>query len=168
MKFISFKHLLIGLFMFAAAGMALGLKPTEKIADAGPAVDLETLIPKQFGEWMLEKLAAERGLQDYITFPGFQSGNSLLTAMSTFDIGVIPDPKNVYNDKISMKGDIRLIDRSDLSRKTELYVHFLHHALQGLIQRFLWSFRDIIGIMGKSKLFILKFGTESGCNQPHL
>jgi glycosyltransferase involved in cell wall biosynthesis len=51
---------------------------------------------------LLEKLAAERGLQDYITFPGFQSGNSLLTAMSTFDIGVIPDPKNVYNDKISM------------------------------------------------------------------
>jgi glycosyltransferase involved in cell wall biosynthesis len=51
---------------------------------------------------LLEKLTAERGLQDYITFPGFQSGNSLLTAMSTFDIGVIPDPKNVYNDKISM------------------------------------------------------------------
>ncbi len=50
----------------------------------------------------LEKLAAERGLTDYITFPAFQSGNKLLTAMSTFDVGVIPDPKNVYNDKISM------------------------------------------------------------------
>jgi glycosyltransferase involved in cell wall biosynthesis len=50
----------------------------------------------------LEKLAVSRGLQDYITFPGFQSGNALLTAMSTFDIGIIPDPKNVYNDKISM------------------------------------------------------------------
>jgi len=51
---------------------------------------------------LLEKLTAERGLGDYITFPGFQSGDSLLTAMSTFDIGIIPDPKNVYNDKISM------------------------------------------------------------------
>ena len=50
----------------------------------------------------LKKLSAERGLEDYITFPGFQSGNALLTAMSTFDIGIIPDPKNVYNDKISM------------------------------------------------------------------
>lgn len=50
----------------------------------------------------LRKLSAEHGLEDYITFPGFQSGNALLTAMSTFDIGVIPDPKNVYNDKISM------------------------------------------------------------------
>ena len=50
----------------------------------------------------LEKLSADRGLTDFITFPGFQSGNTLLTAMSTFDIGIIPDPKNVYNDKISM------------------------------------------------------------------
>lgn len=50
----------------------------------------------------LKQLSAERGLEDYITFPGFQSGNALLTAMSTFDIGIIPDPKNVYNDKISM------------------------------------------------------------------
>lgn len=50
----------------------------------------------------LERLSAEYGLEDYITFPGFQSGNTLLTAMSTFDIGIIPDPKNVYNDKISM------------------------------------------------------------------
>ena len=50
----------------------------------------------------LEKLSADRGLTDFITFPGFQSGHTLLTAMSTFDIGIIPDPKNVYNDKISM------------------------------------------------------------------
>lgn len=42
------------------------------------------------------------GLQDYITFTGFQSGASLLASLSTFDVGVIPDPKNVYNDKISM------------------------------------------------------------------
>ena len=34
--------------------------------------------------------------------PGFRSGESLLSAFSSFDIGVIPDPKNTYNDKISM------------------------------------------------------------------
>ncbi len=50
----------------------------------------------------LTSLSARHGLQDYITFPGFQSGLNLLTAMSTFDIGIIPDPKNVYNDKICM------------------------------------------------------------------
>lgn len=50
----------------------------------------------------LERLAAVRGLQDYVTFTGFRSGDALLAAMSAFDIGVIPDPKNGYNDKISM------------------------------------------------------------------
>lgn len=51
MKPISFKYLIIGLFMFAAAGMALALKPTTRVADTGPRVDLETLIPKTFGDW---------------------------------------------------------------------------------------------------------------------
>ncbi len=53
----------------------------------------------------LEALRTQRDalrLQDYVTFTGFQSGTSLLSSLSTFDIGVIPDPKNVYNDKISM------------------------------------------------------------------
>jgi len=53
----------------------------------------------------LEKLQAmsrDLGLDDYITFTGFLSGKPLLDAFSTFDIGAIPDPKNSYNDKISM------------------------------------------------------------------
>ncbi len=54
MKLISFKHFVIGLCMFAAAGMALALKPTTKIADAGPQVDLETLIPEKFGDWKID------------------------------------------------------------------------------------------------------------------
>lgn len=55
MQLISFKHLVVGLCMFAAAGMALALKPTQKIADAGPGVDLEVLIPKQFGDWEIDE-----------------------------------------------------------------------------------------------------------------
>ena len=55
MKFISFKHFLIGLFMLGAAGMALALKPTHKVIDSGPKIDLETLIPKQFGDWKLDE-----------------------------------------------------------------------------------------------------------------
>lgn len=54
MKFISFKHLVIALCMFAAAGMALALKPTAKVADAGPKVDLEVLVPKTFGDWKID------------------------------------------------------------------------------------------------------------------
>ena len=50
----------------------------------------------------LQQLSRELGLDDYITFTGFQSGQPLLRALSAFDVGVIPDPKNTYNDKISM------------------------------------------------------------------
>ena len=50
----------------------------------------------------LEGMVRAKNLQDYVTFTGFLSGEPLLRAFSTFDIGVIPDPKNTYNDKISM------------------------------------------------------------------
>ncbi len=55
MKFISFKHIVIGLFMFAAVGMALALKPTAKLADGEPEINLETLIPKQLGDWKIDE-----------------------------------------------------------------------------------------------------------------
>jgi len=51
MKPVSFKHLVIGVCMFASAGLAMALKPTAKISDAEPAINLEQLIPRQFGEW---------------------------------------------------------------------------------------------------------------------
>ena len=50
----------------------------------------------------LQAMSKDLGLEDYITFTGFLSGKDLLDAFSTFDIGAIPDPKNSYNDKISM------------------------------------------------------------------
>lgn len=50
----------------------------------------------------LKALATERGIADYVTFTGFLSGQPLLEAFSAFDVGAIPDPKNTYNDKISM------------------------------------------------------------------
>jgi glycosyltransferase involved in cell wall biosynthesis len=50
----------------------------------------------------LKARAAAAGLDDYVTFTGFVTGEALMSAFSTFDVGVIPDPKNSYNDKISM------------------------------------------------------------------
>ncbi|MEZ5923355.1 MAG: glycosyltransferase family 4 protein [Hyphomicrobiaceae bacterium] len=50
----------------------------------------------------LKALAGELDVADHVTFTGFLSGEPLLKALSAFDLGVIPDPKNVYNDKISM------------------------------------------------------------------
>lgn len=54
MKLISLKHLVIGLCMFAAAGLALALKPSVMMSDAGPQLDLEVLIPKTFGDWKID------------------------------------------------------------------------------------------------------------------
>ena len=52
--------------------------------------------------WKARLLARDLALTDSITFCGYMHGEELLSAMSTFDIGVIPDPVNEYNDKISM------------------------------------------------------------------
>jgi EpsI family protein len=48
------KNLLIALLMLTSSGVALAIRPTQRIADEGPAVNLETLIPKQFADWQLE------------------------------------------------------------------------------------------------------------------
>ena len=47
-------------------------------------------------------LADRLGLSDAVTFTGYLSGDPLMAALSTFDIEIIPDPVNPYNDKISM------------------------------------------------------------------
>ena len=47
-------------------------------------------------------LAAELGVTDGIAFTGFLSGPPLLAHLSAVDIGVIPDPPNPSNDKMSM------------------------------------------------------------------
>lgn len=41
--------------MLAASGLAMALRPTHKIADQGPKVELETMIPHTFGDWHEEK-----------------------------------------------------------------------------------------------------------------
>jgi glycosyltransferase involved in cell wall biosynthesis len=50
----------------------------------------------------LQARAAAAGLEDHVTFTGFLSGEALLSAFPSFDIVVILDPKNSYNNKISM------------------------------------------------------------------
>jgi glycosyltransferase involved in cell wall biosynthesis len=50
----------------------------------------------------VQALADQIGIADRIAFSGYLRGDELLAAMSTFDIGIMPDPVNEYNDKISM------------------------------------------------------------------
>jgi len=50
----------------------------------------------------IKVLAQELGLDDAVVFSGYLMGDELAAQMSDFDIGVIPDPKNSFNDKLSM------------------------------------------------------------------
>lgn len=50
----------------------------------------------------LQELAAILQIADRVTFTGYQTGDALQQLLSSFDIGVIPDPPNEYNDAISM------------------------------------------------------------------
>jgi EpsI family protein len=45
------RSLVMMLAMLAASGLAVALKPTVRVADAGPKVQLEAMIPRQMGEW---------------------------------------------------------------------------------------------------------------------
>lgn len=45
------KNFVLLALMVAASGLAIAMRPTQKIADIGPPVKLETMIPKAFGEW---------------------------------------------------------------------------------------------------------------------
>ena len=50
----------------------------------------------------IKDMAQRLGVADRITFTGYLKGEALLAALSSFDIGIIPDPPNPYNDRISM------------------------------------------------------------------
>ena len=45
------KNILLMVLMIGASLLAIIFHPTYRIADEGPAVNLETMIPKQFGDW---------------------------------------------------------------------------------------------------------------------
>ena len=47
---------LLAALMFAASAGAIVAKPTAKLADQRPAISLESMIPKQFGDWREEPL----------------------------------------------------------------------------------------------------------------
>jgi glycosyltransferase involved in cell wall biosynthesis len=50
----------------------------------------------------LRELASRLQLSSFVTFRGYLLGEALAAQVSDFDIGVIPDPRNPFNDKLSM------------------------------------------------------------------
>ena len=60
MKRVSLKFLLVGLAMVMTAGLAVAMKPTTRVGDSKAPVDLERMIPRQFGEWREDASTAVR------------------------------------------------------------------------------------------------------------
>lgn len=75
--------------MLAASGLVLALRPTQKIAGQGPAIDLEVIIPRSFGAWeeaqqnsvqivdpqqqeMIEKIYTQTLSRTYINNQGYR------------------------------------------------------------------------------------------------
>src|SRR5271154_1527686 len=60
------------------------------VVGSGPALEL------------VRSLARSLEVEDFLSFPGYLNGETLLAYISAFDIGVIPDPLNEANDLMSM------------------------------------------------------------------
>ena len=54
MNVTNIRTLITGMAMVATAVAAIALKPVEKIADQGQSFQLETAIPKTFGDWQVD------------------------------------------------------------------------------------------------------------------
>ncbi len=89
--------------MGAQDGVDLLIKAMDSIVNVQGRRDVQCVIVGRGTEKpALERLAASLGLGDYVTFAGYLEPAAFLSAYSTFDIGVVPDPKNDFNDKCSM------------------------------------------------------------------
>lgn len=49
------RHFLLLFLMVSASGMAIALRPTTLIMDDAPKIDLESMIPRSFGDWRLDE-----------------------------------------------------------------------------------------------------------------
>jgi EpsI family protein len=54
MSWLKVKHLAVCCAMLAAAGLALAMTPTKKIADLSDKFDLNVLVPKTFADWHVD------------------------------------------------------------------------------------------------------------------
>jgi EpsI family protein len=55
MKLIPFRAVLVLVAMLLATGLSVAAKPRTKVADQGPKIDLEQIVPKAFGEWTMDE-----------------------------------------------------------------------------------------------------------------
>lgn len=58
MNIASIRNLMMGTAMILAALAGIALVPTKHIADSGPKIHLETMIPKRFADWKIDDQVA--------------------------------------------------------------------------------------------------------------
>ena len=83
-------------------GVDLMLKAARAIIDRG-RTDMQFLLVGDGPEYSdLVAMATQLELDDFVTFTGRQSGELLCRSFSSADIGVCPDRKNEFNDRLAM------------------------------------------------------------------
>lgn len=69
MKF-PLRNLILLVLMLCAVGMAIAMRPTQKIADQGPKINLEQMFPMQFADWTVDPsimpVAVNPGVQEQL------------------------------------------------------------------------------------------------------
>jgi EpsI family protein len=55
MKRIDRRAWVLALLMIAASGLATAMKPTRRLAEAGPRVELASLVPERLGPWQVDR-----------------------------------------------------------------------------------------------------------------
>ena len=83
-------------------GVDLMLRAARAIVDRG-RTDMQFLLVGDGPEYSnLVAMTTQLELDDFVTFTGRQSGKLLCRSFSSADIGVCPDPKNEFNDRLAM------------------------------------------------------------------
>jgi glycosyltransferase involved in cell wall biosynthesis len=84
-------------------GVDILIRAMAQIVKVSKRIDIGCMIIGSGSELEnLRTLAADLGMNDYVTFTGYLSGENLLTHLCSLDIGIIPDPPSPCNDKLSM------------------------------------------------------------------
>ena len=60
------KNTLFLVLMLTAAGLAIVLRPTQRVSDEGTKLVLESLVPVEFGDWKLDKTVEPIQASDYL------------------------------------------------------------------------------------------------------
>ncbi len=131
--------------MLAAAGLALALTPRLKLAEQGPPVNLEVMIPQQFGEWR-----ADQAIESLVVSPEIKA---LLN--SIYDQTLTRNYINGKGERIMLS----IAYGDDQSRSMKIHLPEVCYAAQGF--QIGSMFKGFIDFSGE-KLPVMKLVATQG------